>query len=163
MNGDGDQADTFSSGGHLINPAQVTISYRDSGGNTLRPSMTHTGVGLGTYRAAENEAADLSSYFRIGNNRSFSAPVIAGYNAITPASPYAMTLAAADGNNSLAFIYTAAQGGNSGTDGSSQQTPLAPNAGVQPQNGLSITLVLSLALGIALAVARVALTVKRRL
>ncbi|TXG76805.1 leucine-rich repeat domain-containing protein [Patescibacteria group bacterium] len=87
-------------GGHLINPAQITLMYQSGSGQTLLPASTNTGVGLTSYRVAENPANDLSLYYRIGQTQTFTPPNIAGY---TTPGVYSLTFGA--GDNSHIFIY----------------------------------------------------------
>ncbi|HEY0965226.1 MAG TPA: leucine-rich repeat protein [Candidatus Saccharimonadales bacterium] len=127
VNGDGDQLDTISFGGHLINPAQMTVNYQNTNGTTLALSSVATGDDLADYLANSNESNDLSHYFRIGAIQGFTAPTIAGYTIVTPSSPHTATLAAADGQNVVTFVYSNPEGGDPSSDIS---VPRAPDAGV---------------------------------
>ncbi len=113
-------------GGHLINPASVTIRYQDEQGHQLRAPVTYTGVRstdgayltnysitasgvmapLDPYNPTSEEAAELTAgfaqYYRSGQAKTFSAPATAGY--ITPA---AKTITFAPGENILTFVYKA--------------------------------------------------------
>jgi hypothetical protein len=82
LNGDGDQDDSV--GGHLINPAQATLSFRDGLGNELSPSVTHTGTGLNDYFTKSNPDNDLDRYYRLGSQQAFTPPAINGF--VTPAN-----------------------------------------------------------------------------
>ncbi|TXG77720.1 leucine-rich repeat domain-containing protein [Patescibacteria group bacterium] len=118
VNSDGDQND--STGGHLINPAQASISYESSTGSSLRPTDVFTGTGLNDYLAVSNTTNDLSLYYRLGQAQSFSAPAIAGY---TTPSAVSLTLSAA--NTPYGFVYAAVGGEASEGSGSDQGGELA--------------------------------------
>jgi hypothetical protein len=99
FNGDGDQDDSI--GGHLINPAQATLSFRDGLGNELSPSVTHTGTGLNDYLTKSNPDNDLDRYYRLGSQQAFTPPSINGF--ITPASAsFALNTAPTANHN---FVY----------------------------------------------------------
>lgn len=115
-NGDGDMDDIVTAGGHLINPASTTISYKNAAGDTLLPQQTITGLGLGTYIASDNDTNDLARYYRIGATQPFAAPAVAGYSVVTPSSPHTVTLAS--GENTLAFVYSNAAGSGANTGNS---------------------------------------------
>ena len=130
-------------GGHLINPAQVTVNYADTAGKELAPSVTMTGVGLSSYKLSENDTNDLSRYFRIGATQQFTAPQISGYSIITPNSPYTYTLANAI--NTVNFTYsnptpanpnnpTTPANPNTPTNANLQNVPRAPDSGVAKNN-----------------------------
>ena len=127
INGDGDTDDIVYGGGHLINPALTTTTYKSTDGTELRPSETVVGTAadgtpLTSYRTADNlpastDQADidamLARYFRAGTTRTLTAPAITGYDTITPSSPHTVTLAA--GVNRTDFVYSNAETG--GTTG----------------------------------------------
>ncbi len=127
INGDGDQLDDISAGGHLINPAQATVTYKNATGATLSPTVFTTGIGLTDYIANKNETNDLSRYFRLGSSQSFTAPTIAGYSIITPASPYTTTLLAA--NTNINFVYSNQADAETGGNSLPINTPNAPDTG----------------------------------
>ncbi len=112
-------------GGHLINPASAVVTYKNTSGTELSPSLAMTGVGLASYRLAENDTNDLSRYFRLGATQQFEAPAISGYSIVTPASPHTVTLANAI--NDVNFVYSNPQQDDGGT---SSATPDAPDSGV---------------------------------
>jgi len=134
--------DDINYGGHLINPAQVTVNYADTAGKELAPSVTMTGVGLSSYKLSENDTNDLSRYFRIGATQQFTAPQISGYSIITPTSPYTYTLANAI--NTVNFTYSnptpanpnnpTPANPNTPTNASLQNVPRAPDSGVAKNN-----------------------------
>ena len=113
-NGDGDTTDTFNYGGYIVNPASLTTTYKDSTGKELSPTITaiNSKPEITDYMAktvpltidqTNGSTADTSSYYRLNQSISTTAPTIAGYATITPTSPHTMTLAAAD--NTLDFVY----------------------------------------------------------
>ncbi|QQS27014.1 leucine-rich repeat protein [bacterium] len=130
-NADGDQTDIVS--GHLINPARVTATYKDTEGNTIAPSTTATGTGLSTYLAVDNPTNDLGLYYRVGNSYTVpTAPSIAGYTITTTPSNIASLSA---GDNQINYVYTAnSNGDDNGNDGgnnpntSQLTTPTSPIA-----------------------------------
>ncbi|MDJ1372744.1 leucine-rich repeat domain-containing protein [Gulosibacter molinativorax] len=95
-------------GGYLINPAAVSIEYRDINGNTIQQGRKTTGDGLYDYSlqslfAAHPDATDedlASIYYRIGQTVTLDAPAIPGF--VTPVA-FAMTLN--DETNTHTFIY----------------------------------------------------------
>lgn len=128
INGDDSWDDPVPYGGHLINPAQITINYQDSSGNTLRPSDTYTGEHNGSYifnymykdgptipvpydvyepTPVETQAIQdaLNAYYRIGQTQTFTAPAIAGYT--TPANA---TITFSQVTNEHTFVYQVASG-----------------------------------------------------
>ena len=111
MNSDGDLSDSI--GGHLINPAHITASYKDEHGNAISPSQTFTGVGLNTYLIKDNVANDLGLYYKAGGSYSVpTAPIIAGYEIVTTPSNIASLSA---GDNPITYVYKAVNN-NSGND-----------------------------------------------
>ena len=146
-------------GGHLINPAPVTLDFTDNHGTALRPSETFTGkLSNGTVlsdylvtkgpiipmpanaanptlaeQAAINEA--LSAYYRISDTFTYAAPLI---NGITPTPvSYSFVLGATNEVNTKTFVYTAATvPTSSNTNGSLANT------------GLSMTNMILLGIGI---------------
>ena len=117
-------------GGHLINPATLTMTYRNTAGSELQSSQTIVGVDgsgkvLTNYLVTSNLPASasqtdidamLARYTYINQPYTATAPTISGYSIVTPTSPHAMTLASAD--NTLDFVYS-----NPG-----ETTPAATNA-----------------------------------
>ncbi len=131
INSDGDLDDLYEVhyGGHLVNPARITSSYKNSQGAILKPSLLAYGVksdGLPILDLSVNNGPKLPSlvfeeesvtpeslqaqrdalamsYYRIGAQATVRAPTIAGYGATSPASPHTLTLAGRD--NALGFIY----------------------------------------------------------
>lgn len=105
-NGDGDTNDMIieSQGGHLINPAQATVTYKNTLGWELGPASVMSGIGLSGYRAAENATHDLNRYFRIGVSQPFVARSFAGYTSVSPTSPSVVRLATAD--TTIDFVYS---------------------------------------------------------
>lgn len=104
-------------GGHLINPAQISIMYQSDSGQTLLPPSTNTGVGLTSYRVVENPANDLTLYYRIGQTQAFTPPNIAGY---TSPGVYSLTFGA--GDNSHVFVYRSPQASLLASTGVSRKT-----------------------------------------
>ena len=126
INADGDQTDIIS--GQLINPARVTATYKDTGGNTIAPSTTATGTGLSTYLAVDNPTNDLGLYYKAGNSFTVPpAPSITGYTIQTTPSNIANLSA---GNNQINYVYTANSNNNGGGNNSSNTaqltTPTSP-------------------------------------
>lgn len=92
-------------GGHLINPAQITLSYR-SGGTDIASSQTFAGPSAHTYATSDGPTlpaiADIyditpeeqtaidnafaAHYFRRGQTVQLPAPTISGYQAPSPAT-----------------------------------------------------------------------------
>lgn len=104
IDGDGDQDSSL--GGHLVNPASVTVNYHDTTGADLQPPQTVTGLNLLSYVAAENAANDLNLYYKIGSTHTLTPPNIAGYTA-----PAANNFTFASATNSLTFVYSSTTGG----------------------------------------------------
>jgi hypothetical protein len=128
LNGDGDGDDSL--GGHLINPASVSVRYVNGSNASLSTSYASTGhltdgTNLSDYLVKnvtvpplvdsqnptpEEQAAletDLGQYYRSGKNISLSAPTIPGYTLQHPSSPYAASLVS--GINVINFTYAAPQ------------------------------------------------------
>jgi hypothetical protein len=112
FNADGDQTDSL--GGHIINPANVTLSYHDSQGNELQPSTGHAGSGLSDYLVSSNPTNDLNLYYRLGDVENFAPPDIDGY---VLADSIDLTLSLP--NNTHTFVYV--------SEGTTPNTPNAPN------------------------------------
>lgn len=87
-------------GGHLVNPAQITLRYEDESGNQLLPATVQTGEGIGSYSVSENLENDLTLYYRIGQSHTFTAPSVTGYQ-----NPQPHNVVFASGENSHTFIY----------------------------------------------------------
>ena len=128
MNSDGDMNDSI--GGHLINPAHITATYKDEHGNAISPSQTFTGVGLNTYLIKDNVDNDLGLYYKAGGSYTVpTTPTIAGYEIVTTPSNIASLTA---GNNQVDYVYKAIINNNNQVDngGSSNTinltTPTSP-------------------------------------
>ncbi len=115
-------------GGDLIDTSTAAVSYKNTSGAELQPTVTQAGrredgTPLTDYlvkngpavpapvdplkpTSAETTAiqAALKAYYRTGNSYSFTAPTIAGYSTITPSSPFSVTLRA--GTNTIDFVYS---------------------------------------------------------
>lgn len=128
LNNDGDEFDSI--GGHLINPASVSVRYVDDSNADLSTSHVSTGrLGGSTdltgylikdiqtpqFADAQSPTAEeqtaleasFAPYYRIGQNVSFTAPTISGYAVQTPTSPHILPLT--DLDNSLTFTYAVAR------------------------------------------------------
>ncbi|MCB9819929.1 leucine-rich repeat protein [Candidatus Nomurabacteria bacterium] len=150
--------DDINYGGHLINPAQVTVNYADTAGKELAPSVTMTGVGLSSYKVSENDTNDLSRYFRIGATQQFTAPQISGYSIITPTSPYTYTLANAINTVNFTYSNPTPANPNTPTNASLQNVPRAPDSGVGTPGSIGIiTLIAMLALPVLAVIYKYAL------
>ncbi len=103
-NGTGGSDTGVALGGHIINPASITTHYVDATGATLSPSLTAIGTGVTTYKVADNPTSNMSLYYHAADTQVLSAPAIAGYSVITPASPYSMTLPGLQ--NTVTFVYS---------------------------------------------------------
>jgi hypothetical protein len=121
LNGDGDQSDSV--GGHLINPAQVTLGYENGANNQLQPDTVYTGNGLSDYLGASNPTNDFSLYYRLGSSQNFTPPAISGFT-----TPSAFNLVLADANTRHTFIYSAQSGGDNGNSSDSGGNNLDPNS-----------------------------------
>ncbi|MCB9819732.1 leucine-rich repeat protein [Candidatus Nomurabacteria bacterium] len=147
--------DDINYGGHLINPAQVTVNYADTAGKELAPSVTMTGVGLSSYKVSENDTNDLSRYFRIGATQQFTAPQISGYSIITPTSPYTYTLANAINTVNFTYSNPTPANPNTPTNANLQNVPRAPDSGVSnTSSGAVLLAALSFFAAIAVAAKR---------
>ena len=140
VNDDGDMDDSV--GGHLINPAQVTLSYQDGANNQLQPDTVYTGNGLSDYLGASNPTNDFSLYYRLGSNQNFTPPAIAGFVAPGPVS-----LTLEEPNTPHTFVYSVSQDG-SGSSDSNGSNESAENLA---STGLNLNLVVLSALSLTLA------------
>lgn len=130
--------------GHIINPAQVTVNYKDTSGAPLQPSVVMTGTELADYTAISNTTSDLSRYFRLGDTQQITAPSIAGYRLVS-ASPYTATLSSR--NTVVDFVYSNAQLAAAGLG--------APKSGVpRNSNAAAVTAVLLVVVITALVVVK---------
>ena len=128
INGDGDGDE--STGGHLINPAKISLRYVDGSNASLMAESLSTGrlantTNLSDYLiknievpqladsqnpTAEEQtvlAAVLNQYYRVGQTVSLTAPIIPGYTLQHPSSPHALNLSTA--NNNATFTYAISQ------------------------------------------------------
>lgn len=110
FNGDGDMTDSF--GGHIINPANITVSYQAEGGEALSPDATYTGAGLASYLVSQNLDDDLSLYYRLGESYEISPLSFSGYQDLSN-----QTVLMNDLDNSYTFIYAALAGQGDSTSG----------------------------------------------
>ena len=101
INSDGDTTDSL--GGHVINPAHVTISHQDAQGNTLEPDSTITGDGLSDYLVKNNPSNDPGLYYRINDSIAIDPLDIPGY-----ASPDSVVLDLTTTETTHTFVYTPA-------------------------------------------------------
>lgn len=146
-NADGDMTDSI--GGYIINPATVTVSYKDTAGNTIAPNRTMTGTDLTTYASSTNAANDMTLYYHLGQTRTIAAPEIAGYTAPADAS---MTFAAR--TNTLTFVYE--QNAAAEEPAPTTPAPISPTippsaAGELAPTGANLTLLVALAVAAGLA------------
>lgn len=131
-------------GGAIINPVAVTVKYVDSHGNQLRTPAQQTGVrslngSLLTDYSVESSAilapldpeapttqeevdmqAGFAQYFHIGQNRTFTAPTIAGYT-----TPSAQTVTLTAEQNVVTFVYQ-----DAASPGIITTNPGVPNTGL---------------------------------
>ena len=122
-NNNGTTADSL--GGHLINPASLTLSYTSSTGNSLQSAQTFTGqkiddVYLQNYQVTngitmpvvanedsptllEQQAIQdaLSVYYRMGESVNFVPPALDGYN-----TPPTQTFVLGAATNNFSYVYT---------------------------------------------------------
>jgi len=98
INNDGDQDDPV--GGHIVNSSYAVITYKDVDGNTLSPPITTTGNGLNSYLAVDNPNINFSLYYRVGDQETFTPPVINDYVA-----PNSQTVTFVAGENQINFVY----------------------------------------------------------
>ena len=91
-----------SAGGHIINPAVVTVSYEDTDGAPVSNVEVLTGTGLSTYKVVENVGNDLGRYYRLGSSLTVDALPIDGYE-----QPDSYTMVLGAGVNQHTFLYTA--------------------------------------------------------
>ncbi|MET0979638.1 MAG: leucine-rich repeat protein, partial [Candidatus Saccharimonadales bacterium] len=146
LNNDGDLTDSI--GGHLVNPATITVHYVDESGEHLSADIQATGhlnggVGLTDYLVknvptpgfsdagfptAQEQAAleiSLSQYYRLGQSVSLAAPSIAGYTLLNPTSPHSARLTSTA--NDMSFVYRVATT-DTPTPGSTPATPVENSA-----------------------------------
>lgn len=150
INNDGDKIDKFSQGGHIINPAHITVSAVNTSGALLAPTDVRVGQLAGSsvpdysvvhtldvlpdffasLMANQNDMAAVMTamdaaisavYFTLNSTQTVAAPTIAGYTLQSPTSPHTMTLT--NQQNDLTFVY-AANGSNT-----TNAAPSAPNSG----------------------------------
>ncbi len=119
-------------GGHLINPAQVTITYQNGVGASIASNTTHTGVGLTSYLISENTTNDLNLYYRVGGSDVFTPPTIANYIA-----PSAQNLTFVLGANTINFVYQPVGSDDDEEEDTSVDTPT--NDRGAPKESLSNT------------------------
>ncbi len=147
---------TYVCGGYLIDTASLSTTHTNAAGATVAPSSIITGkltdgtlIHDYTYLSAPMFAmpadpwaptsAELTAqsqllqaaYNRKGQSITTTAPAVSGYSLITPSSPHAMTLAAAD--NTLNFVYS---------NPAAPTTPPAPTVttSTTPTNPTTITI-----------------------
>jgi hypothetical protein len=126
INNNGNETDSI--GGHIVNPAVVSVKYVDATNKTISADSTYTGqFGDGTLLTnylvknipmpafadastptPEEQAAfeaSLAPYYQIGESALIEAPVISGYTLESPSSPRTVSLT---GANTIAnFVYAA--------------------------------------------------------
>lgn len=113
VDGDDDWNDFAPAGGHLVNPSNLTINYRDQHGNQIAPSTTKFGTDdtVTSYKMMQfvdwsNQdnpvliQEKLGSLYRIGDSVSVDPPVISGYFA-----PQAQTVGLSEINQSVTLTY----------------------------------------------------------
>jgi hypothetical protein len=149
LNGDGDENDSL--GGHLVNPAALSVGYVDESNQSLAPAYQSTGqltdgTNLTDYLVkhvatpaiedsfeptAEEQTAlevSLSQFHRLGQTISLSAPIISGYALLHPSSPHMLQLT--DTLTALNFTY-----GHTATLSPSVPQPPQPATGADAANG----------------------------
>ncbi len=98
-------------GGHIVNPAQLTTNYRSSGGDTLKPSQTYTGIYNGEYLTdymvsngpiidGPADVSALAAYYHIGDQATITPPTIPTY-----LNPPAKTFTLTNSTNQGTFTY----------------------------------------------------------
>lgn len=129
-------------GGQLINPAQLTVQYKDTNGNTIAPAATEVGDGIADYKLKTlydiydivpgfaTNADVLAHYYVDGASASKTAPIITGYTLTSSAT---QTMELDTGANTMTFVYKADSDSSSDGAGSADdtETPAAPNTGLR--------------------------------
>lgn len=110
---DGNTDEYVNFGGHLVNPASVTLNYTNANNTELQQSVTYVGQLLGSSTMLTNyvvsqgpditQQQDLTAYYRVGQTVTFTAPAIDGY--FTP-EPATRTFVLGAATNSYDFVYT---------------------------------------------------------
>lgn len=124
-------------GGQIINPASLTLHYRDQkSGAALRDPDTYVGENLLSYKISDNPTADLGRYYHAGDKITFSAPKIAGFDA-TGATSQNLTLTAGANDptdpaspNSLIFDYA--------KSAKPSEHPQNPNENIVPKSPIRL-------------------------
>ena len=136
-------------GGAIVNPSQVAVLYRDSGGQALAPALyavgnkngqaitdylvengpdvpDFTGDSTELDKANDTDIIMKSAYFTAGAQYSVTAPALGEQYTVTPKSPYTTALTA--GRNNIDFVYSKTPEGTvvNQTDHSQDGQPLAP-------------------------------------
>lgn len=135
VNGDSDMDDSM--GGHIINPAHITVHYEDQDANAIASAQMFTGQGISSYLAIDNSSNDPTLYYRLGGSDIFTAPTIAGY--VTPPSQ-APTFVL--GANTVTFTYTnagASDGSGGDSSGSAEAAGGLADTGTNARLGLVIS------------------------
>lgn len=134
--------------GYLINPASVTFDYTADGVN-IAAAQTFVGPSVDSYAISNIptlapadpfnitteewvpvDAFLANSYFRIGQNVEFSAPAIAGYQALSPITQ-SLTLASQTNNGVFAYAVVA-------SSDDPNPAPNSPNTSDDTNNVVSI-------------------------
>ncbi len=130
---------SFPAGGQIVNPASLTLLYRDQkSGAELRAPDTYVGKNLLSYKVSDNPTNDFSLYYRAGDAVTYSAPKIDGYDATGETSQKITLSADPSSPNSLTFDYVKAEKSSENSENpnanTATKTPLlvAPNTGVLP-------------------------------
>lgn len=92
--------------GMLVNPAQVTVQYRDATGNAVAPDVTYVGPSRTSYEVSVNPDApgDFSGYYVAGQSPTITAPSVTGFT-----TPDAQRPVLAAGLNTVTFTYGASE------------------------------------------------------
>lgn len=124
-------------GGHIVNPASLTLHYRDQkSGAALRVPDTYVGKNLLSYKVSDNPTADFGRYYHAGDEATFSAPKIDGFDA-TGATSQNLTLTAGANDptdpaspNSLIFDYA--------KSAKPSEHPQNPNENIVPKSPIRL-------------------------
>lgn len=136
-NDDGDIDD--SPGGHIIDPAQLVVTYESKSGDTLREPRYLVGDGLSTYFAAENTDNNLESYWKISEQATVSPEVIDGYKL-----PAVQSVVLGRGFNELRYVYEPRVSNQSASESDHQ----AGKASSLAETGVSVSSLMHLAVGL---------------
>lgn len=114
-------------GGHIVNPSQITISYKDTNNNSIKAPDIYVGPSLSDYKISSNPGANFGLYYHKGDTATLTAPDTISDLTRQSQSPYSYLLAVGSNNHTFSYVSsTGSSGGGNNTNNNNISIPIQP-------------------------------------